>query len=145
MSLFKRKSDKGAQDALTQEVKVTLADEPQPYVLAKRAEQAGIKHGDHAVVNLKNVQLAIEGGNGRDEPVLYFCPMKAIEVIETVSDGDGGTMPEEVTLPSTGLISKTKLVPGIYNINFATFHSNGSIMIGQTSSTEFELVEADSN
>src|SRR5579863_6957520 len=56
---------------------VTITAFSQPNVLRKRMEEEKLSHGG---------------------TVLYFCPMKTIEVLKSVTAGDGGGIPLEAKL-----------------------------------------------
>ena len=60
--------------------------------------------------NLSPVRLEMDHGH----MIMYFCPMRAIEVLETINKGDGGRIPDEAKVD--GLSVPANYKPGFYNL-----------------------------
>jgi hypothetical protein len=72
--------------------------------------------------------------------ILYFCPMKKIEVLNTIADGDGGRLPSEATIEGLSIPKDYK--PGLYRICNVEITSNGTMQVKATSHTKWEKIEA---
>ena len=68
--------------------------------------------------------------------VMYFCPMKTIDVIEKLAAGDGGSLPSDVTVE--GLEIPGKYEPGMYTLKNVILTSNGTMQVIATVETVFE-------
>jgi hypothetical protein len=71
-----------------------------------------------------------------DKMVLYFCPMKTIEILETVVAGDGGNLPSEVSVE--GLTVPKDFPPGLYTLKNVVLTSNGTMQVIATDKTVWE-------
>jgi hypothetical protein len=109
----------------------------QPHVLQQRMKDERLTHGETVMANLSPVRLEVE--NGR--MVLYFCPMRTIEILETVSDGDGGAIPGLVKVD--GLVGPDSGKPGFYSLKNVTLTSNGTMQVKATEQTQWEVAEPD--
>jgi len=136
------KSGAGAQAASTTTYsKLILHTAPQPWQLARLMKNAGIKHGDKGKFKLTKVLVEIEEtveGSGEFVNTMRFCFVKTITLIGKKITGDGGTLPEEVKLKDGAFKLKELLPCGYYNVNLG-YDSNGSILINQLKSTNFEI------
>lgn len=115
--------------------KVVITDYSQPHVLQQRMKEEKLTHGKTVTANLSPVRL--ENAYGR--MVLYFCPMKTIEVLHTISEGDGGSLPMEAKVE--GLTVPQHLEPGYYALKNVTLTSNGTMQVKATEETAWELVK----
>ena len=100
----------------TTEVSLTYAS--QPHVLRQRMQEEQMTHGETITANISPVRLE---RMFRNEAVLYFCPMKKIEVLEVVSAGDGGSLPADATLD--GFAISHEIEPGLYRLRNVTLSS----------------------
>ena len=125
---------KGTAPATTSEVRITSSS--QPHVLRQRMQEEKLTHGETVTANISPVRLE---RIFRDEPVLYFCPMKKIEITQVVASGDGGNLPAEATLE--GFAITDELEPGLYKLCNVTLSSNGTMQVKATSQTTWEKIE----
>ena len=125
---------KGNAPTPTSEVKITSSS--QPHVLRQRMQEERLTHGETVTANISPVRLE---RLLRDEPVLYFCPMKKIEILEVVASGDGGNLPSEATID--GFAITKDLEPGLYKLCNVTVSSNGTMQVKATSQTRWEKLE----
>ncbi len=130
----------GAKDSPTEVGKptpVTISSYSQPHVLQQRMREEKLTHGETVTANLSPVRL--ESSFGR--MVLYFCPMKTIEVLETISAGDGGNIPSEAKVE--GLTVPDGYKGGYYMLKNVTLTSNGTMQVKATEETIWECVKCD--
>jgi hypothetical protein len=66
--------------------------------------------------------------------------MKTIEVLKTVTAGDGGSLPGQAHVE--GLTVPDDLKPGFYNLKNVTLTSNGKMQVKATNQTIWEKAEA---
>ncbi|WP_345156370.1 hypothetical protein [Pontibacter saemangeumensis] len=111
---------------------VIITSSSQPEVLQKRMQEEKLSHGETVTANLSPVRLE----KSRGKVVMYFCPMKTIEVLETVAAGDGGSIPGEVKVE--GLTTPANLREGIYKLKNVTLTSNGTMQVKATDKTTWE-------
>jgi hypothetical protein len=114
---------------------VIITASSQPEVLQKRMQEGKLSHGETVTANLSPVRLE----KNREKMVLYFCPMKSIEVLETVSAGDGGTLPNDAKVE--GLTIPADLKGGFYKLKNVTLTSNGTMQVKATDQTIWERAE----
>ena len=124
---------KGKAPAPTTQVILTASS--QPHVLRKRMQEEEMTHGETVTVNISPVRIERVF---RDEAVLYFCPMKKIEILEIVAAGDGGSLPSEATLE--GLEISKKSETGLYKLCNVALTSNGTMQVKATSQTKWEKI-----
>jgi len=118
-----------------QPIPVVITSYSQPHVLQQRMKEEKLTHGETVTANLSPVRL--ESAHGK--MVMYFCPMKSIEVLATVNNGDGGSLPsqakvEELTVPGG-------LKPGYYKLKNVKLTSNGTMQVIATEETIWENAE----
>ncbi len=94
-------------------------------------------HGQTVTANISPVRLESSYG----KMVLYFCPMKSIEVLETLCTGDGGNIPAQVKVE--GLTVPSELKSGMYTLKNVTLTSNGTMQVKATDNTIWERSEAE--
>lgn len=114
---------------------VVITAHSQPHVLHQRMREEKLTHGKTVMANLSPVRL--ENAYGR--MVMYFCPMKTIEVLHTITEGDGGSLPAEAKVE--GLTVPQNLMPGYYALKNVTLTSNGTMQVKATEETTWELVK----
>jgi hypothetical protein len=113
---------------------VVITAHSQPHVLHQRMKEEKLTHGKTVTANLSPVRL--ENAYGR--MVMYFCPMRNIEVLHTIREGDGGSLPAEAKVE--GLTVPVNLEPGYYALKNVTLTSNGTLQVRATEQTAWELV-----
>ena len=111
---------------------VIITSSSQPEVLQKRMREEKLSHGETVTANLSPVRLE----KSRGKMVLYFCPMKSIEVLETVAAGDGGSIPDQAKVE--GLTIPDNLKEGFYKLKNVTLTSNGTMQVKATDKTTWE-------
>jgi hypothetical protein len=111
---------------------VALTAYSQPHVLQQKMQEEKLTHGATVTANLSPVRLEMDHGH----MIMYFCPMRAIEVLETLNEGDGGRIPDEVKVE--GLSVPANYRPGFYNLKNVTLTSNGTMQVKATSGTTWE-------
>ena len=116
---------------------VIITASSQPEVLQKRMQEEKLSHGETVMANLSPVRL--EKSRGR--MVLYFCPMKSIEVLGAVTAGDGGSLPAQAKVE--GLTTPANLKEGIYNLKNVTLTSNGTMQVKATEETTWEAAPSE--
>ena len=114
---------------------VQITSYSQPHVLQQKMKEEKLTHGETVMANLSPVRLE----NSFGKMVLYFCPMKTIEVLQTLSDGDGGSIPEEAKVE--GLTIPEDYQPGFYTLKNVTLTSNGTMQVKATEETTWERVK----
>jgi len=129
-SLFGTKAQPTETD---QPKQVVVTSYSQPHVLQQRMREERLTHGETVTANISPVRLETERG----KMVMYFCPMKSIEVLNTVSAGDGGSLPAQVIVE--GLTVPENLKPGMYKLRNVTLSSNGTMQVKATSDTIWEM------
>ena len=115
---------------------VVITSYSQANVLQQRMKEEKLTHGETVTANLAPVRL--ESAYGK--MVMYFCPMKAIEIVQTVTDGDGGSLPAEAKVE--GLTIPDNFRPGFYKLKNVTLTSNGTMQVKATSKTLWEKAES---
>lgn len=104
----------------------------QPHVLQQRMQEEKLTHGETVVASISPVRLDREP----EGMVLYFCPMKTIDIKQTVTCGDGGVIPGQVQVE--GLEVPGDYKPGYYTLKNVIISSNGSIQVKATAETLWE-------
>src|SRR3546814_12825900 len=95
----------------------------QPHVLREKMREKELSHGETVKANLSPVRL--ESAYGKVH--MYFCPMKAVEVLERMIPGDGGEIPDSVFVEV--LRVPPCLNDGLYTLRNVNLSSNGSIQV----------------
>jgi hypothetical protein len=127
---------KGKAPATQQATSVVLTSSSQPHVLRQRMQEENMTHGETITANIAPVRL---DRSFRNEAVLYFCPMKKIEVLEITAAGDGGSLPSEATLDGFTIPQEYK--SGNYRLRNVQITSNGTMQVRATSQTTWEKIE----
>jgi len=106
----------------------------QPHVLREKMKEKELSHGETVKANLSPVRL--ESAYGKMQ--MYFCPMKGVEILEKISPGDGGEIPESVVV--AGLMVPPGLKDGLYTLKNVNLSSNGSIQVMANAETTWEQI-----
>ncbi|PRY14977.1 hypothetical protein CLV24_103216 [Pontibacter ummariensis] len=117
--------------------RVIITSSSQPEVLHKRMREKEMSHGETVKADLSPVRLERSYG----KMVMYFCPMKSIEVLETLSPGDGGSIPALAKVE--GLTIPKDFKPGLYKLKNVTVTSNGTMQVKATEQTTWEVAEVE--
>jgi len=114
---------------------VTISYYSQQDVLQQKMREEKLTHGQTVTANLSPVRLEFSFG----KVTMYFCPMKRIQVLETLSDGDGGRIPPEAIVEELDIPKNYK--SGLYNLKNVLLTSNGTMQIKATNNTTWERVK----
>lgn len=112
--------------------KVTTSAFSQPHVLKRRMQEEQLTHAQTVTASISPVRLE----SYPDKMVLYFCPMKNIEILKTIAAGDGGGLPAEVRLE--GLAVPKNFQPGLYTLKNVVLTSNGTMQVIGSEQTVWE-------
>ncbi|HYC87126.1 MAG TPA: hypothetical protein VEB86_17960 [Chryseosolibacter sp.] len=104
----------------------------QPHVLREKMKEQQLTHGETVKANLSPVRLEFALGNA----YVYFCPMKKVEILETITSGDGGDIPANVIVE--GLTVPTEQTSGLYTLKNVKLSSNGTMQVIATENTTWE-------
>lgn len=113
---------------------VVITSYSQPHVLQQRMKEEQLTHGETVTANISPVRLESTYG----KMILYFCPMQSIEVLNTISAGDGGSLPGEAIVE--GLTVPGSYKPGLYTLKNVKLSSNGTMQVIATEDTIWETV-----
>ncbi|HEV8286465.1 MAG TPA: hypothetical protein VGQ09_19285 [Chitinophagaceae bacterium] len=111
----------------------------QPHVLRQRMKEEKMTHGQTVTANISPVRIEQSYGH----VVMYFCPMETIEVLETLNDGDGGSLPMEVKIEDLSIPKGFR--SGLYTLKNVTVSSNGKMQVRSTSETIWEPIAEQEN
>lgn len=114
---------------------VTITSFSQPDVLRKKMEEGKMSHGGTVRANLSPVRLDMDHG----AVVMYFCPMKTIQVLNIMAKGDGGSLPLAARIE--GLTVPESLKSGYYDLRNVELTSNGAMLVKATEATSWKVVE----
>ena len=106
----------------------------QPHVLRQKMKEKELTHGETVTVNMSPVRL--ESAYGK--MYLYFCPMQTLEVLQKLTPGDGGDIPETVVVE--GLTVPAEHQSGLYTLKNVKLSSNGSMQVMADANTIWEAV-----
>lgn len=113
---------------------VSINSYSQPHVLQQRMREEELTHGETVIANISPVRLE----RMDDTMILYFCPLKSIDVVHFITCGDGGTIPGQVQVQ--GLAVNDDLHSGHYTLRNVLLTSNGTIQVKATEKTVWEQV-----
>ena len=119
-----------------QDTPVILTNSSQPHVLRQRMREEEMTHGETVAAHISPVRLET---NFYGEAVLYFCPLKKIEVLNVIAAGDGGSLPPDATVE--GMAIPGNLKSGFYKLCHVELTSNGTMQVKATSNTRWEKIE----
>ena len=111
---------------------VTTSAFSQPHVLRRRMEEEKMTHAETVTANISPVRLEKHA----DKMVMYFCPMKSIEIIEKIAAGDGCTLPSDVIVE--GITIPDGCEAGLYTLKNVVIGSNGTLQVIARENTAFE-------
>jgi hypothetical protein len=126
------KSEGPSQQQQSRPVNITAYS--QSNVLRERMKEQKLTHGETITANLSPVRLEMDFNS----MTMYFCPMKSIEVLETLNEGDGGKIPLDAKIE--GLNVPSNLKPGFYALKNVTLTSNGTMQVKATGKTVWEML-----
>jgi len=106
----------------------------QPHVLQQRMKEEELTHGETVMANISPVRLE----RMDDRMILYFCPLQSIDVVQSITCGDGGSIPSQVQVE--GLTIGDSIRSGHYTLKNVVLTSNGSIQVKATEKTVWEAV-----
>ena len=129
-NLFSTKKDQPKE--IGKSTPIVISSYSQPHVLQQKMKEEKLTHGETVVANISPVRLETDQG----KMVMYFCPMKSIEVLKTISNGDGGSLPAQALIE--GLAVPENLKPGLYKLKNVVLSSNGTMQVKATADTIWE-------
>jgi hypothetical protein len=118
----------------TRSTPVGITAYSQSNVLQQRMREEKMTHGQTVTANLSPVRLEMSSGR----MIMYFCPMKSIEVLETLNEGDGGYLPAEAKVSDLNFPNRFR--PGLYTLKNVILSSNGTMQVNATKKTAWEPV-----
>lgn len=130
-SLFGGKGNVGESEGSTSREVLTTSS-AQPHVLREKMKQEKLTHGQTVTANMSPVRLESAVG----QMYLYFCPLQSVEILETLTPGDGKDIPDEVVVE--GLTVPPGLRPGLYTLKNVKLSSNGSMQVIANANTVWE-------
>jgi hypothetical protein len=116
---------------------VFITADSQHYKLKEKMEEASMKHGTTAIVNLDNIKLKYSRGWKYNNLDLFFCEMKPIEVVKITEKGDGKDIPNQLSQINGFKVEKA----GVYRIENVLLTSNGTMQMHKTRETKLILLE----
>jgi len=114
---------------------VTISYYSQQDVLQQKMREEKLTHGQTVTANLSPVRLEFSFG----KVTMYFCPMKRIQVLETLNEGDGGRIPPEAIVEELDIPKNYK--SGLYSLKNVLLTSNGTMQLKATNDTTWERVK----
>lgn len=114
---------------------VTTTSFSQPHVLHTRMKEEKMSHGGTVRANLSPVRLEMDRG----AVIMYFCPVRKLEILEVMAEGDGNDIPAEVKIE--GLNISSHFTPGYYVLENIELTSNGTIQVKATAKTSWKILE----
>jgi hypothetical protein len=111
---------------------VIITSLSQPHVLQQKMQQERLSHGETVTVNLSPVRVESHLG----KIIMYFCPMEKLQVLNTITEGDGGSIPPQAIVE--GLTIPANLKAGYYNLKNVQLTSNGTMQVRSTGETTWE-------
>ena len=127
-------SRKGSIEKQESSTEVLTTSSAQPHVLREKMKEKKLTHGETVTASISPVRL--ESALGR--MYLYFCPLQTIDVLETITPGDGGDIPANVVLE--GLTVPPGQKPGLYTLKNVKLSSNGAVQVIANPETIWETL-----
>ena len=127
-------SSKGSIEKAETSGEIFTTASAQPHVLREKMKEKQLTHGETVKASISPVRLEAFSG----KMALYFCPMERLDIIETITPGDGGDIPFSVMVE--GLALPPMHESGLYTLKNVTLTSNGTIQVMATAETEWESV-----
>lgn len=113
---------------------VLTTSSAQPHVLQEKMKEKQLSHGETVTASISPVRLEAALG----KMYLYFCPMQTLEILETITPGDGGDIPPRVVVE--GLTVPAGYKPGLYTLKNVKLSSNGTMQVIANANTTWEVV-----
>lgn len=125
---------RNTEKAQMSSTEVLTTSSAQPHVLREKMREKELSHGETVTVNMSPVRLEAALG----KMYLYFCPMQTLEILETITQGDGGDIPMNVVVE--GLKVPPGQKPGLYTLRNVKLSSNGAMQVTADANTTWEVV-----
>ena len=122
----------GVQPEISESKEVFATASAQPHVLREKMKEKKLTHGETITASISPVRLEAAYG----KMALYFCPVQTVEVLRTITPGDGGDIPIDVVVEK--LTVPTGHKPGLYTLKNVQLSSNGSIQVVANAETTWE-------
>ena len=129
-------NSKGSSEKPETSREVITTASAQPHVLREKMKEKKLTHGETVTASISPVRLEATWG----KMALYFCPVQTLEVLETITPGDGGDIPGSVAVE--GLTSPSGNKSGLYTLKNVKLSSNGTMQVIATEKTTWEIAEA---
>jgi len=94
-----------------------------------------LSHGATVRASMSPVRLDMH----HDSVVMYFCPMKDLQVLEVIAEGDGNAIPAQAKIE--GLSVPTDFKSGLYELTHIELTSNGTILVKATDKTSWKFID----
>lgn len=125
-------SSKGSIEKAETSGEIFTTASAQPHVLREKMKEKELTHGETVRASISPVRLEAFSG----KMALYFCPMQTLDIIETITPGDGGDIPFSVMVE--GLALPPTHESGLYTLKNVKLSSNGTIQVIATEETVWE-------
>jgi hypothetical protein len=125
-------SSKGSTEKAETSGEIFTTASAQPHVLREKMKEKKLTHGETVTASISPVRLEAVSG----KMAMYFCPMQTLDVIETITPGDGGDIPFSVVVE--GLALPPEHQSGLYTLKNVKLSSNGTIQVIATAETTWE-------
>jgi hypothetical protein len=126
-------SSKGSIEKAETSREVFTTSSAQPHVLREKMKEKKLTHGETVTATISPVRLEATFG----KMALYFCPMQTLDVVETITTGDGGDIPFNVKVE--GLTLPPGNNSGLYTLKNVKLTSNGTMQVVATAETAWEI------
>jgi hypothetical protein len=93
-----------------------------------------MSHGGTVKANLSPVRLEMSHSG----VVMYFCPMKDLQILEVVAEGDGNVIPALAKVEGLNVPADYK--SGFYELENIELTSNGTIQVKATENTNWKFI-----
>ena len=125
-------SSKGNAEKVETSMDVTTTSSAQPHVLREKMREKELSHGETVTASISPVRLESAFG----KMYLYFCPMQTLDILETISPGDGGEIPPNVLVEGLKIPKGNK--SGLYTLKNVKLSSNGTMQVIANEKTTWE-------
>ena len=126
-------SSKGSIERAETSKEVFTTSSAQPHVLREKMKEKKLTHGETVTASISPVKLESTFG----KMALYFCPVQTLEVLQTLTPGDGGDIPHNVAVE--GLTVPPGHKSGLYTLKNVKLSSNGVMQVVATPETTWEI------
>ena len=117
------------------DTEVVTTSSAQPHVLREKMREKQLTHAETVTANLSPVRLEAAFGKMH----MYFCPMQSLEILQTITPGDGGDIPHSVVVE--GLTIPADHKSGLYTLKNVKLSSNGAMQVIADASTTWEIAQ----